>query len=111
MGEFLTHIHGNRPPREHCQAYAAAHEYDDPNDVAHAHQVVAEVAKSVSLSAPAMVIDKFPKGLTQKHLGTGGGLGWRSSACRVYTPFPLSISISFLALCLNLFFMHASFQS
>jgi hypothetical protein len=39
--------------------------------VAHAHQVVAEVARSVSLTAPVMVIDKFPKGLTQKHLGMG----------------------------------------
>jgi hypothetical protein len=72
--KFLIIVHLQKYPRQYNQAYAAAHEYDDPNAVAHAHQVAAEVARSVSLSAPVMVIDKFPKGLTQKHLGTGWGL-------------------------------------
>ncbi len=79
-----------------AEAYAAAHEYDDPNAVAHAHQVVAEVAKSVSLSTPTMVIDKFPKGLTQKHLGMVGCPLFASFfvqlTCRQYFWFSASIS-------------------
>jgi hypothetical protein len=51
---------------------ANAHERDDGN-------VVAVFDESMAVAAPAMVIDKFPTGLTQKNLGAK----WECSALRV----------------------------
>ena len=52
-----------------AEAWAAAHEYDDPESAAAAEAHATEVAKIAS-APTVMIIDKFPKFLTRKHLGT-----------------------------------------
>ena len=55
--------------READEAWAAAHEFDNPESAAAAEAHATAVAKNAS-APTVLIIDKFPKFLTRKHLGT-----------------------------------------